>query len=175
MRAPGYDRAASDWYVEPRWSVDALLDVESFEGITWDPSCGAGNIPMAFRQRGMLCWGSDIIDRGFGEGGCLSLKRKVMQITLSAAPPYGLIEPYLIRALERTIHKVALLARLALLEGMKRQALFKRTPLARIWVSSRRISMPPGGSGIEAKGGSVAYAWFVWEHGYQGKAEIGWI
>jgi len=53
--------------------------------------------------------------------------------------------------------------------------LFRSTPLARVWVSSRRISMPPGGSNIKAQGGAIAYAWFVWEHGYKGKAEVDWL
>ena len=71
--------------------------------------------------------------------------------------------------------KVAVLARLALLEGIKRRELFRSTPLARVWVSSRRVSMPPGGSDIEAKGGSIAYAWFVWDHAHTGSPVVGWL
>jgi hypothetical protein len=43
-RGSGYVRASDDFYREPRWAVDALLDVERFDGIVWDPACGSGNI-----------------------------------------------------------------------------------------------------------------------------------
>ena len=68
MRASGYERAAADWYVEPAWIVHALLDVEDFPGLSWDPACGGGNIPKILRQRGMLAEGTDMVDRGFGNG-----------------------------------------------------------------------------------------------------------
>lgn len=86
-----------------------------------------------------------------------------------------MIEQVIDHALLLAERKVALLARLALLEGQKRRRFLQGTPLARVWVSSRRVSMPPGGTDIEAKGGSIAYAWFVWERGYRGKPEIGWV
>lgn len=176
MRASGYDRATDDWYQEPRWIIDALLDVEPFIGSSWDPSCGGGNIPKAIKARGRDCFGSDIVDRGDGRYGILdfflSAKRANNIIT---NPPYGLIEPYIRHALARASDKVCILARLALLEGIKRQALFRETPLARVWVSSRRVSMPPGGTDIKATGGTIAYAFFVWEHGYVGKPTIGWL
>jgi hypothetical protein len=175
MRASGYDRVVSDWYVEPRWCVDALLDVERFAGASWDPSCGGGTIPRAMKARGLPCFGSDIADRGYGETGMsfFEVDRRVDNIVTN--PPYGIIEPYISRALTLASVKVVVLARLALLEGIKRRALFSSTPLARMWVSSRRISMPPGGTDIPAKGGAIAYAWFVWEHSHQGPATIGWL
>jgi hypothetical protein len=58
---------------------------------------------------------------------------------------------------------------------MKRQLMFRETPLARVWVSRRRVSMPPGGTDIEAKGGSIAYAWFVWDHRHTGKITVDWL
>jgi hypothetical protein len=74
--------------------------------------------------------------------------------------------------------KVVLLARLALLEGKRRKnTIFKHSPPTRIWVSSRRISMPPGDRpDLKAKGGTVAYAWFVWDRSHRGAAPtIGWF
>ena len=174
MRASGYDRVANDWYVEPRWAIDALLDAEPVSGLSWDPSCGGGNIPEAMKARGLECVASDIAPRGYGDVfDFLTSGERADNIITN--PPYGVIEQYAQHALAATTHKVALLARLAFLEGRKRQAFFRSTPLARVWVSSRRMSMPPGGSGIEAKGGAIAYAWFVWEHGYTGKPVLGWI
>lgn len=175
MRASGYKRAPNDYYCEPRWVVDALLDVEPLTGLSHDPSCGGGNIPEAIIARGGACLGSDIADRGYGHAGIdfFATNRRVANIVSN--PPFGVIEPFVRHALELTTGKVCILARLALLEGQARQPLFRETPLARVWVSSRRVSMPPGGSGIKAKGGTVAYGWFVWEHGSVGKPSLGWI
>jgi hypothetical protein len=143
MRASGYERVATDWYIEPAWTVDALLDAEPFPGQSWDPSCGAGNIPRAMQARGLECWGSDVADRGYGTVGLDFFDATDRADNIVSNPPYGVIEPYVLKALQVTSGKVAILARLALLEGIKRRALFQRTPLARVWVSSRRISMPP--------------------------------
>lgn len=174
MRASGYDRAANDYYTEDRRIVDALLKVETFDGPVLDPACGGGNIPRAVIEAGGIAFGSDIVDRGYGE------VRDFFAYTghvrhLISNPPYGVIEPFIRHALDLTSGKVCILARLAFLEGMKRKPFFETTPLARVWVSSRRVSMPPGGSGIEAKGGTLAFAWFVWERGFVGNATVGWI
>ncbi len=174
MRASGYERAEEDWYVEPRWAVDALLDVERFEGLSWDPSCGGGNIPRAFVARELDCVGSDVVDRGYGtKGSFFNQVRTVDNIVTN--PPYGVIEEYVAHALRLADRKVAILARLAFLEGQKRRAKFAAWPLARVWVSSRRMSMPPGGTEIPAKGGTIAYAWFVFEHGHSGPPVLGWL
>ncbi len=175
MRASGYDRHAADWYVEPAWVVDALLDVEGFHGECWDPSCGAGNIPRTLQARGLDCWGSDIADRGFGVTGLDFFEANQRAANIVTNPPYGVIQSYIERALTCTTGKVAILARLALLEGKARRTWFQTTPLARVWVSSRRVSMPPGGTDIPAKGGTIAYAWFVWEHGHEGPPVLGWL
>jgi hypothetical protein len=174
MRASGYERIDDDWYSEPRWAIDALLDVEPFTGLCWDPSCGGGNIPEAIKARGLECAASDIKPRGYGDVfDFLAAGERADNIITN--PPYGIVERYIRHALSLTNKKVAILARLALLEGIKRQALFRSTPLARVWVSSRRMSMPPGGSDIPAKGGAIAYAWFVWEHGHVGNAKVDWL
>lgn len=176
VRASGYDRVVNDWYVEDRAVVDALLDVETFPGVVWDPSCGSGNIPNAILARGGVAHGSDIADRGYGlTGHDFFSCPPVVADHIVTNPPFGVIEPYIRRALTLVPGKVCVLARLAFLEGAKRQAMFRETPLARVWVSSRRVSMPPGGMDIKASGGTVAYAWFVFEHGHAGKPTLGWL
>jgi hypothetical protein len=174
-RGSGYERHENDWYKESRYSIDALLDAEPFIGPIWDPACGGGNIPTACRDRGYEAIGSDIKDRGFGTTGVdfLMSDRRVDKIVSN--PPYGIIQPWIERCLQVTTGKVAILARLALLEGKARGAWFPSTPLARVWVHSSRVSMPPGDSDAPAKGGSVAFAWFVFEHGNAGPPTIGWL
>ncbi len=178
-RGSGYARNADDYYCEPRVAVDALLDVEEFaDSTTWDPACGSGNIPRAFRARGYGINGTDLVDRG----GCdwtmdflAEHPADYLYSNIVTNPPFNLATEFLLRALPLTTDKVCILQRLAWLEGKARRQVFESTPLARVWVFSSRISMPPGGSNQPAKGGSVAFAWYVWKHGHQGPPTLGWI
>ena len=178
-------RNEHDWYIEPRRAIDALLEVERFVGRTWDPACGSGNIPDAFNARGLACWGTDIVDRDwrdflgrfevhdFTAGGIAAGVPAPDNICTN--PPYKLAEQFIRRSLVMATNKVAVLLRLSFLEGQRRRKLFEETPLARVWVFSSRISMPPGGMNIEAKGGAVAFCWMVWQRGWRGPAQIGWL
>jgi hypothetical protein len=171
----GYARHPDDWYQEQPWIVDALLDVERFRGVSWDPACGEGTIPRTMRARGLAAWGSDLHDRGGGIPGLDFFAARHSATNIVSNPPYRLIEEWIRHALQLTTGKVAILARLALLESTSRAGLFAETPLARVWVSRRRLSMPPGGRGIEARGGRMPYAWFVWQHRHRGPPSIGWV
>jgi len=178
MRTSAYARAEGDWYIEPRWAVDALLDVEDFPGQSWDPACGGGNIPTTMKRRGLHCVGSDIADRGFGITGLSFFNATLVADHIVSNPPYALVEPFLTHAFRVARGKVAILARLAFLEGSKRKkTLFEQHPPTRVWISSRRINMPPGGrSDIKSTGGKTAYAWFVWDSQNHGEAPmIGWF
>ena len=190
-RDSGYVRNTNDWYVEPAEAVHGLLDAERFDGETLDPACGGGNIVRVFRSRGLDCWGTDLVMR-YDQMETDNMPRPMFGCTgdftkpvpshctgnvdnIVSNPPFKIAEQFIVNGLKRARRKVALLQRLAFLEGQQRAALFKSTPLARVHVFAYRISMPPGGTDIEAKGGSVAFAWFVWEHGHQGAPTINWL
>jgi len=178
MRASGYDRVSDDYYTEPRWVVDALLDAEpiGIDASVWDPCAGGGNIPKTLAARGIESFGSDIADRGYGQRFDFFTRGPEPECDIIISnPPYGCMEPFVRHALRLATDRVIVLARLAFLEGVSREALFRDTPFARVWVSRRRVSMPPGGTDIKPKGGSVAFAWFVFDHSHVGAPTIGWI
>ena len=181
MKASGYERNADDWYVEPDWSVDALAAVERpFIGGVMDPCCGSGNIPKRLHANGVLyVAASDLVDRGYdgmmSRGEFSDTLASFKPASVVSNPPYNLAQEFVDCALKHTRDRVCVLLRLAFLEGQKRRLWFEQKPLARVWVSSRRMSMPPGGSDVKAKGGTIAYAWFVFEHGHRGPAQIGWL
>lgn len=173
-RSSGYKRVVNDWYREPSWLVDALLDVEAFEGPILDPACGGGTIPARCLARGLPVIGTDIVDRGFGERQNFFVRTAPVD-NIICNPPFNLAQRFVEHALTLVRRKVAVVQRLAFLEGQKRRTMFVRTPLARIWVSSRRASMPPGQLAQEGRGGAIAYAWFVWDHAHVGAPAIGWL
>lgn len=174
-RGSGYDRAANDWYQETAACVDAFLEVEKFDGSIYDPACGGGNIPERCIAQDYDAYGSDIVDRGYGSADCDFLITSTVHDNILTNPPFNLAQRFVEHALTLTTGKVAIVQRLAFLEGKARSKFFAETPLARVWVHSSRQSMPPGGSGQEAKGGSVAYAWFVWDHNHTGSPKLGWL
>lgn len=181
-------RQAEDFYREPAIAVDALIGAEEahggFPGTSFDPACGLGNIPDTMTRRGYLCGGSDIVDRGWRRDGPYGdlwlgaadfLKNESAAANIVTNPPFKLAEAFIAHSLTPWRLKVAMLLRLSFLEGQGRAAMFKAHPPARVWVFSWRISMPPGDVAVEAKGGAVAFAWFVWDRHHKGPAQLGWL
>jgi hypothetical protein len=112
------------------------------------------------------------VDRGFGEvADFLETRREVRHIVTN--PPYNLAEAFIEHALESTTGKVAMLLRLAFLEGQQRHEKWMQWPLKTVWVFSKRISMYPDKH--RTGHGLYPYAWYVWDHSHQGQPEIRWI
>jgi hypothetical protein len=175
-------RQTDDFYVEPPAAVHALLNHETFWGTIWDPCCGSGTIPHVVASRGLVSIGSDLVDRGAGFPVLDFMAGEPWESPadhIICNPPYGSAQAFIERARGVARYKVAALCRLAFLEGARRRAWFETSGLARVWVFSDRISMPPGdklaAGEIEAKGGAVAFAWFVWERGHRGPPDLGWL
>ena len=167
-KTSNYQRDADDWYVEPRWCVDLLLDREEVGGLVYDPACGGGNIVKALRARGKHAAGSDRHDRGYGYAHVdfLAISPLIEQCDcIVTNPPFDLLEQFVEQAIEVASHKVCILARLAVLESQARyRRLWSTNPPTRVWVLSKRPSMPPGNRpDIKAAGGKVAYCWLVWD------------
>lgn len=176
----GYERAAADWYVEPPEATEALLRAETFSGLSWDPACGQCTIKKVMLAAGLHCVASDIVMRcdeydDVGDfRGDLFPFRGIANIVSN--PPYKLAQAFAERALTIATHKVAFLLPLTFLEGTKRGRWIETTPLARVHVFSWRISMPPGellkAGTVKPSGGKKAFAWFVWEKGWLGPAQV---
>jgi hypothetical protein len=171
-----YSRSPNDFYTEPKWAVEALFNAVRFVGPIHDGACGGGNIPTVARDMGIGGTGADVVDRGFGEVGVDFLKDDRSWSNIVTNPPFQLCEQFIRHALQVAEHKVAVLVRLAFLEGQdRRERLFVPHPPARVLVFSRRVSMPPGGMSIKAEGGKTAYAWIIWSADWDGPTQLGWI
>ena len=179
-------RAENDWYQDQPDATEALLRAERFSGASWDPACGVGTIPKTMLQAGLLCHGSDIVDRGYGFTGhdFLVLDKTgnfggSVIANIVSNPPFKHARAFVDHALSIATHKVAMLLPLTFLEGEKRGRWFETVPLARVHVFSWRISMPPGellqAGAVKAEGGKKAFAWFVFEHGWRGPPQVGFL
>lgn len=166
-RSSGYARRGANWYVESPGAVDMLLDKEQFDGMTWDPACGGGNIPKRFLARHLEVMGTDLIDRGYaGVQDFLDTSVKLwtgVAVNICTNPPFPLAQRFVEHAMKLVTGKIAIIQMLAFLEGQKRGEMFRATPPARVYVFSPRQSMPPGDVAVKAKGGSKAFQWLIWD------------
>lgn len=170
-------REPDDFYPTPACATEALLAVETFQGAVWEPACGTGDMSRVLEAAGHEVVSTDLIDRGYGEGGRDFLCEWVSLAPNTVTnPPFKWAVQFVERSLQLTADpggKVALFLRLAFLEGQVRGRWFPKTPLARVWIMSRRVPIGKGKL-LEAdeKAGPLAFAWYVWEHGHIGHPEL---
>lgn len=170
-------RVKDDFYPTPARGIEALLSVESFDGPIWEPACGDGAISKALEAAGYRVASTDLVDRGYGEPRIdFLMEYQSRAPNIVTNPPFNLAVPFVRKSLELTTGKVAMLLKLAFLEGRERAELFAQSPLARVHVFSRRLSFVPGDGARKLEGGGMmAFAWLVWDHAHTGKPTLGWI
>src|SRR3954452_10889587 len=140
------DLDGPDFFPTPAWATHALIDNERFVGDIWESACGDGAMSRVLETTGRTVISSDLYDRGYGEIGedFLSTKRRANNIVSN--PPYNAAEGFVRSGLAHSNNKLALLLRLAFLEGINRaNTIFAKTPPSRVWVFSERITFYPAG------------------------------
>lgn len=164
-----------DFYPTPSWATHALLENERFDGDIWECACGDGAMTSVLASRGAKVFSSDLYDRGFGEPGVDFLTADRRADNIITNPPYNSAQGFVERGLQQANNKLALLLRLAFLEGSHRaKTIFTDYPPSRVWVFSERITFYP--SGVQKKGsGTTAYAWFVWDKSAESGTQLNWI
>ena len=174
-----YDRESDDWYVEPRWSVDLLLDHVDFSPGAYDPACGLGTIPEALKARGLESAGSDITDRSQGRYRVRDFLGPVSRPdwwpNIITNPPYAKCVQFIERGLHelRPGGRMALLVPLKFLASQQRYELLSGAETEQVLVLSKRPSIPPGRLLVEKgeavrRGGSVDFCWLVFRKGGSG-------
>lgn len=165
-----------DFYPTPRDAVASLLDNETFTGSIWENSCGDGAICRVLEEYGYSkILATDLADRGYGETGHDFLTSTYAADNVVMNPPFSLAKEFVEKSLERTTGKVAMLGKIQFLEGQKRKSFLEGSPLARVYVFSKRVQFYR--EGVKGKLGTstMCFAWFVWEHGYTGEPIIRWL
>lgn len=169
------DLDGPDYFPTPKWATHALIDSEKFDGDIWECACGDGAMSRVLEQTESQVYSSDLYDRPYGDAGVdfLTAKRRASNIVTN--PPYNSAEGFVKSGLEKADRKLALLLRLAFLEGGNRnRTIFTVTPPTRVWVFSERITFYP--AGMKAAGsGTTAYAWFVWDKDASPTTELKWL
>ena len=169
------DLDGPDFFPTPAWATYALIDNEKFTGDIWECACGDGAMSRVLEQTSRPVFSSDLYERGYGEAGQDFLAPFRSADNVVTNPPYNCAEGFVASGIKSAKRKFALLLRLAFLEGANRaQTIFAKSPPARVWVFSERITFYP--KGVEVKGtGTTAYAWFVWDKDAPGRTELKWF
>ena len=173
------DRQHEDYYATEPNATEWLCKLESFNGHRiLEPSCGEGHISKVLKAHGYDVVSRDIIDRGYGDvADFLSIDNMEWDGDIITNPPYKFAKEFVEKALQIIPegNKVAMFLKLTFLEGKARRELFRVAPPVRVWVSSSRLKCAMNGD-FDAFGSSAAaYAWFIWEKGYNGDTIIRWF
>ena len=171
-------RAFADHYPTPLPVIEKLLEKEAFKGTIWEPACGEGNISSVLINNGFQVYSSDIIDYKFGRIHDFLNPPKVIDYSIVdnviTNPPFNRALEFVNMSKKYSRGKVAFLLKTQFLEGVERYKMFqdKDFPLKKIYQFTRRVSFPTTDS---KNGGMIAFAWFIWERGYEGEPTIDWI
>lgn len=170
----GVERPELDFYPTPRRGTLALLEVEQFTGDIWECACGNGMMSKVLEEKYKVI-STDIEPRAYGEQKDFLLSSDLLAPNIVTNPPFILAQEFAEHALGLGCEKLALLCKLAFLEGIERSTWLETTPLKNVYVFKKRLKFTRNGDERIKGGGMIAFAWFVWESGYSGKPMVGWL
>lgn len=173
-------RESNDFYATDPNAMELLLKEESFSHEIWECACGEGHLAKVLEQHGYDVIGTDLIYRGYGDEEPMNFLEESFENfagDIITNPPYKYALQFVEKALEsvKTGNKVAMFLKLQFLEGKGRKAFFMKNPPKVVYVSSSRLNCAKNGEFDKYPSSAVAYAWFVWEKGFEGDPIIKWI
>ena len=174
-------RVENDYYATHPDSTKALLKVEDISYPALEPACGEGHISKLLDgevvnvdivQRGYADYTQDFLKNNFEDGSFN---------TVITNPPFNLFTEFVQEALRVSSNKVIMFGKLQALEGNKRATYLQTTPLKYVYVFKSRQQPLRNGIAIDPltnkkwSSSTMAFAWFVWEKGYDGNPQIKWL
>ncbi len=174
-------RETNDYYATEPAAAEWLCKLENLSETIWECAAGEGHLSEVFVEKGHTVLSTDLIDRGYGTGGVDFLECKdIFDGDIITNPPYKYAKEFVYKALELVPdgRKVCMFLKLQFMEGKARKLLFEKYPPKTIYVSSSRLLCAKNAdfNGMRAGGGSaVAYAWYVWEKGFNGDTIVKWF
>jgi hypothetical protein len=179
-----YERAEDDFYATEPKALELLLELETFSPYVWECACGKGHLSEVLKAHGYKVKSSDLVDRGYPDTETVDF----LQITkadidrdfsrdIITNPPYKYAKEFVEHALDISMDgtKIAMFLKVQFLEGKERKKLFAKYPPKTIYVSSSRLICARNGEFETFSSSAVAYAWFIWEKGYEGETIVRWF
>lgn len=163
---PGGDtRQDDDFYPTPPAGTEAFMRAEGHMiarcfGRVWENACGEGDCAKVMIRHGIKVIATDLIDRGYGEGGRDFLKEpKALAPAIVTNPPYcdKLPQQFVMHAKKLGVKYVALLLKADFWNAQNRVPFWESFEPARIHPVSFRLDFLGGG------GGPMNVSWNVWD------------
>lgn len=159
-----------NFFPTPPWAARAgaelILSIDPFADVVWEPACGEGRMARPLAEYFARVIASDVHPYGFGEvidflGDIEGGGPEADWIVTN--PPFAIAADFLRLALGRARRGVALLLRLAFLEGGERYPLlYGARPITVFAPFIERVPMALGRWDPELSS-ATAYGWFVWD------------
>lgn len=181
------ERQNEDYYATDPITIDKLVKAIKLPKFIWECACGERHLSNRLVELGYNTFSTDLIKRcekmvqvDFLE---TTIKNRpfIKKMAIVTNPPYKYAKEFVLKALELLYdgELCCMFLKLTFLEGKGRyKDLFSKYPPKKVLVFSERVLCAKNGDfeGMKQGGGSaVAYAWFVWEKGFNGKPTIEWI
>ena len=125
------DREEHDYYATQPIAAEWLCKIENLDHNIWECACGEGHLAKVFEREGYKVKGTDLIDRGYGEGGIdFLMYYEEWDGDIVTNPPYKYAQEFIEHALDlvKPGHKVCMFLKVQFLEGKNRRKLFDSTP-----------------------------------------------
>lgn len=156
------ERQNEDYYATDPIAIDVLLKDGgvTFNKPIWECSCGEGHLSERLKSFGYEVRSTDLIDRGYGEGGIDFLTyNQPWNGDILTNPPYKYAKEFIEHAMTLIPDgcRVFMFLKVQFLEGKARKELFKKYPPKCVYVSSSRILCAKNAlfDEMRAGGGSV--------------------
>ncbi|MBP5458888.1 MAG: NAD(P)-dependent oxidoreductase [Clostridia bacterium] len=173
------EREANDFYATDPSATEQLCGLTPLSEDIWEPACGKGHISKVLEKHGHRVRSTDLIDRGFGQGGVdfLAQREPWGGDIIVTNPPYKLAMEFARHALGllREGNRLCMFLKLTFLEGQKRQSLFRSDPPKYVYVARSRLDCPLNGEFKPGASSAVCYAWFICEKGWKGDPMVRWF
>lgn len=174
------ERASDDYYATEPKAMELLLEQETFSHKIWEPACGGGHLSKVLEAHGYDVLSTDLVYRGYGypeSVNFLTISNDSFDGDIITNPPYKYALEFVQKAINTVQdgHKVAMFLKLTFLEGKARKQFFIEHPPKTVYVSSSRLKCAMNGEFDKIGSSAAAYAWFVWEKGFNGEPIIKWI
>ena len=125
------DREENDFYATQPIAAEWLIKLENLDNNIWECACGQGHLGKVFEEHGYNVLATDLIDRGYGQGGVDFLKSDGLFIgDIVTNPPYKYAQEFIEHALSLIPdgYKVCMFLKVQFLEGKTRRKLYENCP-----------------------------------------------
>lgn len=125
----GGERRTNDFYPTPAEPTQALIPkLVGWPKIVWEPACGDGGIALPFERAGFQVIGTDLVYRGYGQGGVDFLTTTTRPADAVATnPPYGnLVTRFIEHSFDLEVPYIAMLLNVNVWHAERRTKLWDR-------------------------------------------------